>query len=126
MLLYISIALCLLVLIVYFFVGYSFGFHKGIKFGNQIANHLGMRNKFFHVVLENGVNGGQSLMVLGALAKAEFNIERASVELGPSLMRGLYKLEERFGQQKEIDDAKPIATRLFYEWEKIQLERAKQ
>lgn len=98
------------------------GLGRGRKFGNKIAKHLGMSNNFFHSVLESGVSG-PSLQLLAILEGADFSLELASIELAPSLDRGLVALESRFGRQDMIDTAKPIVARLLNEWERLQEER---
>lgn len=95
------------------------GLGKGRKYGNKIAKHLGMSNNFFHTVLENGVTG-PSLQVLAMLDGASLTLQQASVQLAPSLERGLIALENRFGRQEMIDNAKPIVVRLLKEWEELQ------
>lgn len=101
------------------------GLGKGRKFGNRIAKHLGMSNNFFHSVLENGVTG-PSLQLLAMLEGAGCTLERASIELAPSLERGLIALENRFGRQELIDNAKPIVVQILKEWEVLQKQREQQ
>lgn len=101
------------------------GLGKGRKFGNKIAKHLGMSNNFFHSVLENGVSG-PSPQLLAMLEEAGCSLERASIELAPSLERGLIALENRFGRQQMIDSAKPVVAQLLNEWERLQEHREQQ
>lgn len=101
------------------------GLSKGRKFGNKIAEHLGMSSSFFHSVLDNGVSG-PSLQLLATLESAGCTLNRASVELAPSLKRGLFTLENRFGRQEMIDNAKPIVAQLMKGWEELQEQRAQQ
>lgn len=101
------------------------GLGKGRKFGNKIAKHLGMSNNFFHSVLENG-GSGPSLQLLAMLEGAGCSLERASIELAPSLERGLIALESRFGRQRMIDSAKPVVAQLLHEWERLQEQRVQQ
>lgn len=101
------------------------GLGKGRKFGNKIAKHLGMSNNFFHSVLENGVSGS-SLQLLAMLEGAGWSLERASIELAPSLDRGLIALESRFGRQQMIDSAKPVVAQLLNESERLQEQREQQ
>lgn len=98
------------------------GLGKGRKYGNKIAAHLGMKGNFFHAVLDNGVDG-QSLLLLFALEQAGLSVQQASVQLAPSLERGMIALENRFGPQEMISNAKPVVIRLVKEWEQLQLER---
>ncbi len=95
------------------------GLRKGRKFGNKIAKHLGFTNNFFHSVLDNGTSG-PSLQVLAILETGNLSVHQASVELGPSLRRGLTQLESKFGPQEMIENAKPIVMDLVREWEELQ------
>lgn len=67
------------------------GLRKGRKFGNKIAKHLGFTNNFFHSVLDDGTSG-PSLLLLATLEKSNLSVHQASVELDPSLSRGLAQL----------------------------------
>ena len=95
------------------------GLGKGRKFGSKIAKHLGMSNNFFHTVLENGVSGS-SLQLLAILERTGWTPARASIELAPSLERGLIAMENRFGRQEMIDNAKLIVVQILKEWETLQ------
>ncbi|UCV12810.1 hypothetical protein KI614_06245 [Dechloromonas denitrificans] len=81
-----------------------------------------MSNNFFHTVLENGVTG-PSLQVLAMLDGAGLTLQQSSVQLAPSLERGLVALENRFGRQEMIEAAKPVVTALLKEWEELQQQR---
>ena len=82
---YIGIAILVLLILLMWTRG---GLGKGRKYGNKIARHLGMSNNFFHTVLENGVTG-PSLQALAMLEGAGFTLQQSSVQLAPSLERGL-------------------------------------
>jgi hypothetical protein len=125
MLTYIGGALFVAWLLLMLFLWTRGGLWKGRKFGNKVAQHLGMSNNFFHSVLENGVKGS-SLQLLGILDVTRLTLEQASVQLGPSLNRGLVALEERFGRQEMIENAKPLVAKLVSDWEAFQLQRASQ
>ena len=101
------------------------GLGKGRKFGNKIAKHLGMSNNFFHSILENGVSG-PSLQLLAMLEGTGCTLERASIELAPSLERGLIALENRFGRQEMIDNAKHIVVQILKDWETLQKQRERE
>lgn len=101
------------------------GLGKGRKFGNKIAKNLGLSNNFFHSVLELGVSG-PSLLTLSMLEDLGYTLEQASIELAPSLDRGLVAFENRFGSQEMIDNAKPIVAQLLTEWEELQDRRERQ
>jgi hypothetical protein len=84
---------------------------SGRTFGNRIAAHIGMPRNVFHALLENGVKGS-ARELLASLEKSKPDLDEASVELGPSLNRGMERLESRFGPQEMYDKAKPIVARL--------------
>jgi hypothetical protein len=90
------------------------GAGSGRGFGNRIAAHLGMPRNVFHVLLDNGAKGSPREL-LASLERAGLDLDAASVELGPSLSRGVERLEARFGTQQMYDDAKPIVARLLSE-----------
>lgn len=87
------------------------GVGSGRTFGNRIAAHIGMRRSVFHTLMDNGVKDS-SRAVLASLEKSTPDLDRASVALGPTLARGIERLEARFGPQQTIDEAKPIVARL--------------
>lgn len=122
---YIAITLAVIWVLFMVLIWTRGGLGKGRKFGNRIAKHLGMSNNFFHSVLENGVTG-PSLQLLAMLEGAGCTLERASIELAPSLERGLIALENRFGRQELIDNAKPIVVQILKEWEVLQKQREQQ
>jgi hypothetical protein len=119
MLAYIGITIFVLVLVLVWTRG---GLGKGRKYGNKVARHLGMSNNFFHTVLENGVTG-PSLQVLAMLNDMGLTLQQSSVQLAPSLERGLVALENRFGHQEMIEAAKPVVATLVREWESLQQRR---
>lgn len=87
---------------------------SGRTFGNRIAAHLGIPRNVFYALLENGVKGS-SRELLVSLEKSGLGLQESSVELGPSLSRGMERLETRFGPQEMYDKAKPIVARLVAE-----------
>lgn len=87
------------------------GIGSGRTFRNRIAAHLGISRSVFRSLLVNGVKGSsRDLMV--SLEKSKLDLDQASIELGPSLSRGIERLEARFGSQEMIDQVKPIVARL--------------
>jgi hypothetical protein len=90
-----------------------FGLGKGRRYGNRVAAHLGWSNNFFHSVLESGMPGAPTLMILAGMGDQK--IEQSTLQLAPTLARGLVVLEERFGRQQQIEDAKPTVQRLLEE-----------
>ena len=92
------------------------GIGSGRTFGNRIAAHIGIPRGLFHSLLDHGVKGS-SRALLASLESAKIGLDQASVELGPSLSRGIDRLEARFGTQEMVDKAKPIVARLMSESE---------
>lgn len=90
------------------------GTGSGRAFGNRIAAHIGIPKGLFHSLLDHGVKGS-SRELLASLEKAKMGLDQASVALGPSLARGVERLETRFGTQETVDRAKPIVARLVSE-----------
>lgn len=90
---------------------------SGRGFGNRIAAHIGMPKNVFYALLENGVKGSSGEL-LQALEQSKLSLDEASIELGPSLSRGMERLEARFGAQMMYDKAKPIVARLVAEFER--------
>lgn len=84
--------------------------------GNKIASHIGIPRNVFHILLENGVKGS-SRELLVTLEKSKLSLDSASVQLAPSLSRGIQRLEDRFGTQEMYEKAKPIIARLMAESE---------
>jgi len=96
-------------LVVFFWVHNGPG--SGRPFGNRVAAHIGMPRNVFYALLENGVEGS-SRELLASLQRSNLGLEEAGVKLGPTLGRGLERLERRFGAQEIYDKAKPIVARL--------------
>ena len=93
------------------------GIGSGRTFGNRIAAHVGIPKNLFHSLLDHGVKGS-SRELLASLEKAKLDLDQAGVALGPSLSRGIERLEARFGAQEMVDKAKPIVARLVSESDK--------
>lgn len=98
------------------FIWFRGGLSKGRKIGNKVAAHIGIEKNLFHTILENGVSG-PSLQMLNSFDSAYFSIDQISVMLAPSLTRGILALEQRFGQQPQLEHAKPIVSALQARWE---------
>ncbi|PKO94644.1 MAG: hypothetical protein CVU16_02105 [Betaproteobacteria bacterium HGW-Betaproteobacteria-10] len=109
--------LALLALLV--FVWRQSGFGSGRKFGNRIASHVGIPKSLFYTLLDNGAKGSSRDLLI-SLENSELDLDQASVELGPSLSRGIERLEARFGPQEMYDRAKPTVARLTAEFERKQ------
>jgi hypothetical protein len=101
------------------FVWMRGGLHKGRKFGNEIADHLGWSHNFFHSVLDNGVGPlGPSLQLLATLKTMNLTAATASVHVARHLRDGLNNLEARFGPQQMISDVRVQVDALLVEREK--------
>ena len=87
------------------------GSGSGRSFGNDIAAHLGIKRSLFYSILDHGTKDS-SRQLLASLAKSKVGVEAASVELGPTLVKGIERLEARFGQQDMVNDAKPKIGKL--------------
>lgn len=94
----------------------QFGLGSGRAFGSRIAVHLGMPKNVFHMLLANGA--AEPGDVLEALQKSTPDLAQASIELGPTLSKGIGRIEARFGPQEMIDQVKPVVARLVSEFEK--------
>lgn len=95
------------------------GLGRGRRYGNKIARHLGISNNLFHTLLDNGVNGS-SLQLLAMLERTGMTMEQASIQLAPSLERGVIALENKFGGQDQLERLKPIVSQLVLEWGALQ------
>ena len=100
-----------------FFFWKRFGAGSGHALGNRIAAHIGIPKSVFYVLLDNGVKGSSRDLLL-SLSKSSMDLEQASIELGPTLARGIERLEERFGTQEVYERAKPSVARLVSEFER--------
>ena len=87
------------------------GVGSGRTLGNRVAAHIGIQRSLFYSLLDHGVKGS-SRDLLASLEKSKLSLDQASVELGPSLSRGIERLEAHFGPQEMVDEAKPIVARL--------------
>lgn len=98
------------------FVWRQMGIGSGRSFGNRIASHIGIPKSLFYTLLNNGVKGS-SRDLLVSLENSKLDLDQASIELGPSLSRGIERLEERFGTQEMYNEAKPNVARLMSAFE---------
>ena len=96
------------------------GFHKGRRYGNRIAAHLGMEKNLFHTLVEHGGVPAYPLMYLSSLHQAGLSEHDAAVILAPALRNGLLDLDARFGAQKQLEAAKPVIAKLLQELESRQ------
>lgn len=87
------------------------GAGSGRVFRNRIAAHIGISRSLFRSLLVHGVKGSPRDLLV-SLEKSKLNLDQASIKLGPSLARGIDRLEAHFGPQDMIDEVKPIVARL--------------
>ena len=87
------------------------GLGSGRAFGNKIAAHIGIQRSLFYSILDHGTKDS-SRELLASLAKSKYSAEAASVELGPTLVKGIERLEAHFGEQEMVNDAKPKIKKL--------------
>lgn len=102
-----------------FYFWKRFGVGSGHALGNRVAAQLGIRRSLFYVLLDNGVKG-TTRDLLASLEHAGLDPEQASIRLGPTLARGIERLEERFGTQGVYEQVKPTVARLVAEFERQQ------
>jgi hypothetical protein len=95
----------------------SFGTGSGRGLGNRVAAHIGMPQSLFYVLMDNGVKGSTRDLLV-SLENANLDLEQASVELAPTLARGIERLEARFGTQESYEKIKPDVARLMAAFEK--------
>lgn len=93
------------------FVWKRLGPKSGRAYGNRIAAHLGIPRKTFWYLMENGT-AGSALDVLAPMEKSGLSLNQAGIKLGPTLQKGLDRLEARFGAQEMYDEAKPVIAKL--------------
>ena len=79
---------------------------SGRAYGNRIAAHIGIPKRVFWPLLENGVKGS-SRELLASLEQDGVSIDAASAQVAPWLVRGMERLEARFGTQEMYEQAKP-------------------
>ncbi|PKO43413.1 MAG: hypothetical protein CVU30_07410 [Betaproteobacteria bacterium HGW-Betaproteobacteria-3] len=79
---------------------------SGRAYGNRIAAHIGIPKKVFWPLLENGVEGS-SRELLASLQRDGVSMGVASARVAPVLVRGMKRLEARFGTQEMYEHAKP-------------------
>jgi hypothetical protein len=84
---------------------------SGRAYGNKIAARIGIPKHVFWALLENGATGS-SRALLSALQKDRVSIDAASMQVAPALVRGVERLEARFGTQEMYEQAKPRIARL--------------
>ena len=91
---------------------------SGRAYGNKIAAHIGIPNKVFWPLLENGVKGSSREM-LASLQQNGTSIGAASAHVAPWLVRGIERLEARFGSQEMYEQAKPRIAAFLAESEAV-------
>lgn len=78
--------------------------YKGKKYGNRIADWLGIHRGLFHSAMEEG-GLPMHMIWLYFLEKENLKLEDAAELTTETLTRGLLQIETRFGRQTLIDDA---------------------
>lgn len=89
----------------------NFGVGSGRSFGNKIAKHTGLNQNTFWYLMDNG-SKGPALDFLKSLEQSNMDLDQASIAVGPTLQRGIERLEARFGTQTTYEAAKPIVAKL--------------
>jgi hypothetical protein len=79
---------------------------SGRAYGNRVAAHIGIPRRVFWPLLENGVKGSSREM-LASLQRDGVSLGAASVQVAPFLIKGMERLEARFGTQEMYEQAKP-------------------
>jgi hypothetical protein len=108
--LFVLVSLAILIALAMFFWK-QIGPGSGRAYGNRIARQIGLPRNTFWYLLENGADG-TSMEILSALKGSGSDLHQAGVELGPTLQKGLKRLEARFGVQEIYEQAKPVVARL--------------
>ncbi|MGI2856486.1 hypothetical protein ACRTDR_20280 [Shewanella algae] len=85
-------------------LGGIFKASSGKKYGNQIADHLGVHRGLFHSAVEEG-GCPMHLIRLHFLRKQNMSLDDAANHIMEFLIPGLRVIEERFGPQALIEDA---------------------
>lgn len=90
----------------------ALGLADGRKFGNQIADAVGLEHNLFHTIFENGDTPVPTLAMLDVMRRASVIPMDAAVDIAPFLLEGLHKLEDQWGAQPQLVQAKPMIYRL--------------
>ncbi|MDO9149035.1 MAG: hypothetical protein Q7U52_15490 [Hydrogenophaga sp.] len=94
-----------------FFLWKRYAVGSGRAFGNRLAKHNGLRRSTFWYLIKNGVEDS-AFDFLKSLEQSHMSLDQASVAVGPTLQKGMERLEARFGTQAIYEEAKPIVARL--------------
>lgn len=100
-----------ILIVLIFFLWKHFGIGSGRSFGNKIAKHIGLRQSTFWYLINNGTKGS-ALDFLKSLEQSNMDLDQASIAVGPTLQKGIERLEARFGTQEIYEAAKPIVAKL--------------
>jgi len=87
---------------------------RGKKFGNEIADSMVVSRRLFHSAVEEG-GLGMHLILLASMKDQGQSVIEAREAMLPFLANGLLALEQRFGPQAMINEAKPIVFDLLQE-----------
>ena len=83
----------------------SFG--SGASFSNEVADELGVNRRLYMTAM---FEAGVSTRMLDELRKAGMSSREVGTQFVPVLMEGLDLLEEKFGEQELIKEARIRAT----------------
>ncbi|AJO77726.1 hypothetical protein TO66_10605 [Pseudomonas sp. MRSN 12121] len=84
---------------------------QGKKFGNQIADFIGMHRDLYHGAMEEG--GCKVHMLKLYQLKAEgYSVELAAYDSCKFLIPGLRTIEDKFGSQEQIEHARSCVMKL--------------
>lgn len=87
---------------------------RGKKFGNEIADSMAVSRRLFHSAVEEG-GLGMHLILLASMKDQGQSVIEAREAMLPFLKNGLLALEQRFGPQAIINEAKSIVFDLLKE-----------
>ena len=88
------------------------GLGDGRKFGNQIADAIGLEHNLFHEIFDKGDTPAPTLMMLKAMQASGVSPMDSAIDIAPFLVDGLHKLEATWGSVPQLEGAKPKLHRL--------------
>lgn len=80
---------------------------RGKRFGNEIADSMAISGRLFHSAVEEG-GLGMHLILLASMKDQGQSVIEAREAMLPFLENGLLSLEQRFGPQATINEAKLV------------------
>lgn len=97
---------------------WKFKFFKGRFYGNKVAAHIGIPKNLFHTLLDK--TPMPSLLWLAHLKETGTSLEDTATVLSPYMRVRLYALEDSFGPQPMLEEAKPVVERLYRQYQVMQ------